>query len=228
MIEIIVIGEGATEETFVRDVFAPYLALNNVFATARLIQTGSGGQKGGALSFERVARSLSNTLKKRANTYVTTLFDLYGLKPEFPGFEDSRRLAEPAARSAFLETALHQAIVTRAGCRHERFLPHIQPHEFEALLFSDIPALCSIEPDWAKHEALLTLEANRYPNPEWINDSPQTAPSKRLAALSPTYGKVRHGALAAQSIGLDAMRARCPHFAGWVSRLLALTPLAAE
>lgn len=37
------------------------------------------------------------------------------------------------------------------------FIPHIQPHELEALLFSDVSELVSIEPKW--NSALSSLQA---------------------------------------------------------------------
>jgi Domain of unknown function (DUF4276) len=88
LIEVIVVGEGQTEETFVRDVLAPVFGAYDVFLHARLISTSKQG-KGGALSRERVVSFLRKTLRERADTYVTTLFDLYGLRPDFPGVADA-------------------------------------------------------------------------------------------------------------------------------------------
>jgi recombinational DNA repair ATPase RecF len=53
-------------------------------------------------------------------------------------------------------------------------------------------------------------------NPEGINDSPQTAPSKRLEQLRPHYRKTFHGPKAAARIGLDKIREQCPHFSQMV------------
>ncbi|WP_199769702.1 DUF4276 family protein [Aeromonas sp. ASNIH2] len=55
-----------------------------------------------------------------------------------------------------------------------------------------------------------------------MNNSPQTAPSKRILALVPNYKKTLHGPLIAEDIGLDAIRAQCPHFNRWIERLLVL------
>ncbi len=61
---------------------------------------------------------------------------------------------------------------------------------------------------------------------EQINDDPQTAPSKRLAAffldhLNQRYDKPFHvhGPLLALEVGLPAIRAACPRFDTWLSRL---------
>jgi len=55
--------------------------------------------------------------------------------------------------------------------------------------------------------------------PESINETPSGAPSKRIAAHLDRYRKVVHGPLAAADIGLEKLRAACPHFAAWLSWL---------
>lgn len=91
-------------------------------------------------------------------------------------------------------------------------------HEFEALLFSDPPILAGVlESPWLTEipEAIV----QQYGEPERIDDSPEDAPSKRIAQHSRGYNKVLHGTIAAQRMGLAKMRDRCPHFAAWVSIL---------
>ena len=61
---------------------------------------------------------------------------------------------------------------------------------------------------------------NAFSNPEDINSSPDTAPSKRLKALIPTYDKVVLGNLLALEIGMDAIIGRCPRFAAWLQKLV--------
>jgi hypothetical protein len=92
-------------------------------------------------------------------------------------------------------------------------------YEFEALLF--------VKPrqftDWADDKAVEALVAARQGiMPEDINDTPHTAPSKRVLAAMPNYQKPIHGPLIACDIGLNAIRADCPHFDGWLQRLEAL------
>lgn len=60
-------------------------------------------------------------------------------------------------------------------------------------------------------------------DPEAINDSEQTAPSKRLDAIfGGRYSKTEHGPLIAETIGLAVIRARCPRFDRWLRTLEAL------
>ncbi|MDQ6700347.1 MAG: DUF4276 family protein [Acidobacteriota bacterium] len=56
-------------------------------------------------------------------------------------------------------------------------------------------------------------------NTKDINDSPLTAPSKRVRDLMPGYEKPLLGSLAALEIGLSCFRRECPHFDEWLGRL---------
>lgn len=59
-----------------------------------------------------------------------------------------------------------------------------------------------------------------FNNPEDINSSPETSPSKRLLAISNKYDKVLEGNLIALEVGINAMLDSCPRFADWVSRII--------
>jgi Domain of unknown function (DUF4276) len=54
-----------------------------------------------------------------------------------------------------------------------------------------------------------------------FDDGPQSAPSKRIMAQIPEYedAKTVVGPQVAELIGLDTIRAKCPHFNAWLSRL---------
>lgn len=99
-----------------------------------------------------------------------------------------------------------------------RFIPFVMIHEFEALLFSN----CMVFAAAIYREDLTSRFQNirdAFPNPEQIDDSPETAPSKRIENLIPEYQKPLMGVFAAEAIGLETMRAECPHFDDWVERL---------
>jgi Domain of unknown function (DUF4276) len=225
LIEVIVVGEGQTEESFIRDVLAPQLANQEIFLSPRLIRTSS-LSRGGALSWDRVRRFLRNTLRERADTYVATFFDLYGLDSDFPGAGDGSQIRDPLARAAWLEQRLHAAVVEEAQCRSDRFLPHLQPHEFEALVFTDLAALPRVEPQWQSHAERLQEAVSLAKSPEHINDGVDTHPSARLRALRPGYQKILHGVELVEKIGLARIRSECAHFGAWLDRLEALKPLA--
>ena len=98
------------------------------------------------------------------------------------------------------------------------FIPYVQKFEFEALLFTAPDKLALLFPENDQTESLQKISA-QHATPEEIDDSPQTAPSKRIQKLLPGYRKRQHGVLAAQDIGLTAMREACPHFNEWLTKL---------
>ena len=214
MREVIVVCEGQTEEVFVNEILAPVLGEGNVFLSPRLISTFR-HSKSGALNAQRVLRFLRNTLRERRNTYVTTLFDLYGLPSDFPGRAETAREIDPVNQAIAVESEFRSAVIDVAECRPDRFLPHIQPYEFEALLFSDPERFADVE-----------AARRSVRSPEYINDGSETHPSARLEnLLRPRYNKVRHGRAVSARIGIDRMRAECAHFDDWMARVEALPPL---
>lgn len=227
MIEVTVVGEGQTEEIFIRDVLAPGLASRDLILEPRLIRT-SPSSRGGGLSGDRVVRYLRNTLRQRADTYVTTLFDLYGLAPGFPGVAEAAGTRNPIEKAARIEANLREVVIREAGCRRDRFIPHIQPYEFESLLFSDLERLAELQPEWRGSLDGLHSARSSAASPEHVNDGEQTHPSARLKALRPRYEKVLHGPAVAARIGLDRICAECGHFAAWVKQLELLPPLRKE
>jgi hypothetical protein len=97
------------------------------------------------------------------------------------------------------------------------FIPNLIVHEFEALLFTDIKPFEQWTDDDRALEPLRM--ARRHAAPEEINDGRETAPSKRILAAMNGYQKTVHGPLIACDIGLDAIRAACPHFDAWLAKL---------
>ena len=119
-----------------------------------------------------------------------------------------------------MERALSEDICRELGEGLDpgRFMPYVMMHEFEGLLFSDCERFSQGigQPDVA--DAFQAVR-DEFPSPEEINDSPVTAPSKRVEQLVPGYEKPLLGTLAVLEIGLDAIRRECPHFREWLARL---------
>ena len=203
-------------------ILRPSLATLGVYVEPRLIPTSPRG-RGGALSGQRVLRFLQDTLRQRWDTHVTTFFDLYRLPPDFPGLDTT--MPDPLARASAIEAAFRDEVVRAVGCRRERFLPHIQPYEFEALLFSDTSQFARVEPGWMEEVGKLEAARHGASSPEHINDGERTHPSARLGNL-PGYRKVQHGSALARRIGLKRIREECRHFGDWLSRVENLHTLA--
>lgn len=223
MARLNVLAEGQTEEAFVYQVLAPHLADYGVVATARCVTTRSDRRRpdhvfrGGFRDFGKALRDLQRWMAEDASAFFTTMFDLYALPTDFPDYVSSAQITDAYARVRHLEQALQSAIADR------RLIPYIQLHEFEALLLTDPSKF-----DWhyLEHDraiARLVALSESVSSPELINDSPETAPSKRIVEEIPDYQKAVAGPMIAEKIGIGAMRARCPHFAEWLAKLEALT-----
>lgn len=222
MLEVVVFAEGQTEEQFLKRVVAPSLRAQQIFLKPQTLNT-SQDAKGGAVTFDRLKFNARNTLRQKPDAILTTFLDLYGLDTTFPDFTEAVKLADVYARTTRLESALHQAIAEHVGCRPERFIPHIQPYEFEGLLFSDVDALALTEPSWKNQLPKLQAVIAEFETPEHINNSYETKPSKRLEdTLAPKYKKTRHGPLAAEKITLSKMEQECAHFRAWMTKLRGL------
>lgn len=222
MHEVIVFTEGQTEEQFIKRVVAPSLRTQQIFLKPQTLNT-SQDANGGAVSFDRLKFNARNTLRQRPDAILTTFLDLYALDTTFPSFAEAKKLADVYDRTVCMEVALHQSIVDYVGSLPERFIPHIQPYEFEGLLFSDVSTLVLTEPSWKQQLPKLRAVRNDFDTPEHINDGYETKPSKRLEnILNPKYKKTRHGPLAAEKITLSKMEQECAHFKSWMSRLRGL------
>lgn len=223
MNDLAVIVEGQTEQAFVRDVLAPHLATFGVGAWARL--PGRVHRRGGVPAWEVVRGDILRTLKERQGRYCTTMFDFYAMPHDWPGRRQAS--ARPInERGPFVEAALSADLTGYAGHGFDPtlFIPYVQMHEFEALLFSDIDILCTILSPLGRRRkedlaACLNLVLAEAGEPEAIDDRPQCAPSKRIQNEVPGYRKSLHGPIAANRIGLETICRMCQHFCSWLQRL---------
>jgi len=208
--------EGKTESRFIRTVLEPHLSSLERYIFPVQVTT-SRDYHGGMTSFERVHRDLHRLKKQHAGSEVrfTTMFDLYSLPKDFPGYSQAQ--PDPYKKVQEIESAL------RIHFGDRRFLPYIQVHEFEALLFSDLSQLATLLTDAESAAAIerLRVSMRGIENPELINDRREASPSHRLMQAVPSYcnRKAVLGPAAAERIGLDKLRASCPHFAEWVRAL---------
>ncbi|WP_242688522.1 DUF4276 family protein [Photorhabdus tasmaniensis] len=213
MIRINVFVEGQTEETFVRDVLVPYFVAQQIYLTPILAQT-SPNQKGGITSYGKVKHQITRLCRQDPAAFVTTLIDYYGLPTDFPDYNEQQN---NSAKKRVVK--LEQAFANDIG--QANFIPNLLFHEFEALLFCQPEKFA----DWLDDNApITTLQAIKaqFDSPEDINNSPQTAPSKRILAIFPNYNKPLHGPIIAGDIGLDTIRSQCLHFNQWLNKIIAL------
>lgn len=209
MRRVCIVCEGPTEANFVLACLTPHLYDHDVDAYPSILQAPSGRHKGGRVTIERSVKHISH--EYHACDRITTLVDFYGFKDR-----DDRSRAE-------VEAAVLAGVAQCTTGFDPRFvLPYAQMHEFEALLFTNIEEFQWVLDGW-NEEVRSKLKAVRdaYANPEDINDSPITAPSKRILAIfdEGTYSKTEHGPLIAEATGLAEIRQQCPAFNEWVTVL---------
>jgi hypothetical protein len=221
-VNIYIVVEGQTEQTFVRDVLAPHMAEKGIHLFPALI--GMPGHKGGDIRFDRARNDLGNFLRQRNDTYISTMFDYFRIDSGWPGktvvgqhIQNGNTLTA-VRKATIIEIATYDEIVkTFTGCdSKDRFVSYIEMHEFEALLFSDANILAE------KTEidvSLIRRIIEAYDNPEEINDHPANAPGKRLEALKNGYRKVALGKVVSEAIGIQGIRRKCPHFDNWLTKL---------
>jgi hypothetical protein len=226
MTRLYVVVEGSTERLFVQDLMTPHLrpfaieAIPVIVTTYRNALTGAKVEQGGG-TFGKWKNEIRTLLHEQGRSaWITTLFDLYGLPEDFP---DRDKAMEPG-RAERLEEAMATAV--GEGMPHAwRFIPYIQRHEFEALVLASLDALGAWLDPGPDREGLARLEREiRGVAPEDVNEGRETAPSKRLKRHVPGYRKTLHGPSAIELTGLAAIRARCPRFSAWISRLENLKP----
>ena len=144
---------------------------------------------------------------------------------DFPGVAGAKDIPDPLEKASQVERRLCEEVLEAMKIGTYRLRPHVQPFEFEALVFSNTEVLGELEPSWASQVGPLRECRDAVATPEHINDGPDTHPSQRLEVLNnPHYRKVLHGALTCQSIGLARLRGQCKHFGNWISWLEALAP----
>ncbi len=218
MIRIIVICEGETEQEFCKKVQAKYLANKKIFVKAPLIKK----SRGGIVKWKVLKKDIERYLRNDKQLYVTTLIDYYGIKPKhaFPKWEEAMKEPDKNKRMEILETAMKQDVAEELQAR---FLPYLQLHEFEGLLFSCRKVFdLQFEPeefDASKLDEVFEV----FGNPELINDTPSGCPSARLQEIIPGYNKVVYGAILAEAIGIDRIRSKCPRFAAWLTTIESLS-----
>jgi hypothetical protein len=221
-IEVYIVVEGQTEQTFVREVLAPAMCVKEIYLYPILI--GKPGHKGGNIRFDRAKTDIVNFLRQRSNTYVSTMFDYFRIDAEWPGRAEIHQQTlngatfSVAEKAAILENATLEKILEAFPelNAERRFIPYIEMHEFEALLFSDAVILAQ---KTGIAVTSITGILERYNDPEAINDQPENAPSKRLETLKTGYRKVAMGKTISEAIGIETIRKQCSHFNDWLTKL---------
>lgn len=145
-------------------------------------------------------------LKKISNSFnhVTTLYDFYGFKKK--DTEETKDTLEAKILSG--------ADYSIKG----KLIPYVQMYEFEGLLFSCPETLSSNLMGESLKEWAQKILSEFNDKPEQINDSQETAPSKRLLNYT-NYRKTTHGPNIAKAIGIEKIREKCFGFNEWLEKI---------
>lgn len=214
MKRLVIVCEEPTEQEFVRDILQPHFLAKEIYIQIPLIKKSGGG----IVPWEVLKSQIENHLRE-GESFVTTLIDYYGIPDRFnyPGWQASKAIVDKSQRMDFLEQEMFSDLDSALS---HRFIPYIQLHEFEGLLFNNIKSFeHTFEPNEFKDKNELENILNQYDNPELINDNPNTAPSKRLIRLIEGYNKIVYGSILAENIGIINIRQKSPRFNNWIQKL---------
>jgi hypothetical protein len=225
MHRVLTVVEGFTERTVVDQTFAPYLGAHGLSLHAKVI--GKPGHKGGVRNFGAVRKEILALLRQERNSHVSTFFDYYGLPDNWPGVQRAKG-KEAREIATIVEMAMSNDVESKMDPSEDpgRFVPYVQMHEVEALLFSDPKVMADVfeRPELEAQFMEILRECGEC---EEINDRAATAPSKRIERLFPKYRKgsgIRaHAPIIVKRIGVDRLRQACPHFNDWIMRLERIT-----
>jgi hypothetical protein len=102
------------------------------------------------------------------------------------------------------------------------FIPYIQRHEFEALLFSNPELGFELEHNSIKEDIVKLCSG--FDSIEDINCTSEGAPSKRIgqiyASLNKKYNKVSDAVDIIELSGIETVLEKCPRFKNWVEKLI--------
>jgi hypothetical protein len=222
---MLILVEGETEETFVNEVLRSHLSTYGYESvSARIVGNArQRDRRGGIRPWNSARRDIIRHLQEDSHCLITTMVDYYGLPDDglkaWPGRSEANNL--PFIRKAkTVEIAVLDDIGSELGKSfvNSYFIPFVVMHEFEGILFSDCHCFGTAigHPDLIPQ---LQEIRDQFDSPEEINDSPITAPSKRIEGLIANYQKPILGTLAALEIGLPRIRTECPHFREWIENL---------
>lgn len=214
MKRLYIVVEGQTEQEFVNSMLRPWFRDHGITdVTPVLIKTSKHG-RGGHVNAEHLKNTINGLLRETndKDLLVTTFVDFFRIPENMPRYGEAMRQSGSFAQVDCLERSLAETINDR------RFVPYIQLHEFEALVFSSNSGFKKYCSEAQASRTASIIDA--FENPEDINSSPETSPSNRLKTIIPDYDKVLMGNTFALEIGMESIMARCPRFKAWLEGIV--------
>lgn len=169
--------------------------------------------------YSYIKKDILNIIYEK-DVVVSMMIDFYRLPSDFPGFNDLKVTQTHKEQANLLETRIKKDLEDSQNQLFDNFIPYIQLHEFEALVFASISGIDSLfERSEMDYNGLMNV-IQQYPNPEDINNHPDTAPSVRLKKLISGYNKVLHGIDIINTVGMAELLEKCPRFKTWIESMV--------
>lgn len=215
-VNIAISVEGQTEESFIKQILMPYLLTKNIYVEPIIVKTkkmANHSFKGGTISFDKAIKDISRLITAKYDL-VTTFYDYYGLHEDFIPKHN-------LTNSYDIVKLIEEKMSTHIN--NEKFIPYIQLHEFETFLFVESDTTINNLMDCRKNivEQVINKalqQANN--NPELVNNSPATAPSKRILKAYSSYQKITDGTNVCRDLGIQKIREHCQHFDSWITTII--------
>ena len=215
MKKLVFIVEGDSEAEFVKRIMTPFFASKGIHEIWPII-IGHGYD-----NIEHFKNTVKRVLSFEGEPVITTFIDYYRINstkkiPDYDRIKD-----EPSEQKlAIMEQKLNEVVQSIKLYRF--FVPYIQRHEFETLLFADPEKGFNLEDEQIKQDVIKLCK--KFDSIEDINDTPQGAPSVRLKEIYALHKrKYKKGADAvdiADLTSIEKMLEKCPHFRKWVETLI--------
>ena len=192
MKHLYIIVEGPTELEFINRILIPYFNSKGITSHIQGITITMSGGGHGFNNIKHFENTIKPVLNYNNEPIITTLIDYFKLNSEtkLPGFLECSNKLSTDEKLECLENKLNN-IVQKIKL-YNYFIPYIQKHEMETLMFANPEVGFSLENDKIKNAVVEICE--EYPNIEDINGSEFGAPSKRLEAIyksnNKTYNKI--------------------------------------
>lgn len=222
MRDLYFIVEGETELEFVNNILIPYLYSKGAQCHIQGYPITMSGGGHGFNNIEHFRNTIYPVMRYNGEPIITTLIDYFRLNSEtkIPGYTHCLTLQLTDDKISYLQGRLNDAVQSLGTYRF--FIPYIQKHEMETLLFAHPEEGFSLESDKIKNAVIAV--ANQYPNIEDINGTVEGSPSNRLTTIykadNKKYDKVIDGIDIAELTGIDTILKKCPRFKTWIDSLL--------
>ncbi len=210
MASIFLIVEGQTEERFYKDLFANSFPQHYFYVVVMPNKKNAyrRKEKGGSVSYELCIKNIKRFFNSSSHCEkIILIYDYYGLHDSFREHFDGS------------ETTLDNKITSirnrlESEINSPKFSFVLQVHEFEALMFSQPEKIAEQFDKPHITKELNKILTNFNNNPELINNSSDTSPSRRIISFFPQYefGKTTDGISIVTNIGIPKIRQMCSYF----------------